>query len=202
MPVSTADLTTFVTPTARNEEGYPVAYAVMTEEADYYHGRVWLRADARGAATGSRMALYLDETAAAGGILVQKSDSNSLLLNAARLGLALEDGERVIFRLSEETNAEADRQRNTTLNGELQAEDIVLNGSGSAIVAVSDPAVPISSRALREDGSLGAPLGYLELGKIYALDVYFYLEGCDPDCWNSIYFDAADLHLAFYGVLS
>lgn len=202
MPVSTADLTTFVTPTARDESGYPVSYAVMTEEANYYHGRVWLRANARGAAAGSRMALYLDETAAAGGILAKKSDDNSLLLNAARLGLALESGERVIFRLSEETNAENARQRNTTLNGVLQEEGIVLDGSGSSIVAVNDPAVPISSRALQEGGSLGAPLGYLELGKIYALDVYFYLEGCDPDCWDSIYFDAADLRLAFYGVLS
>ena len=45
------------------------------------------------------------------------------------------------------------------------------------------------------------PLIYMELGKIYTLDIYFYLEGCDPDCSNSISYDGADLHLAFYGIL-
>ena len=62
--------------------------------------------------------------------------------------------------------------------------------------------MPISFSAIGVDGAHGAALGYLDLDRIYRLDVYFYLEGCDPDCWDSIYFNAADLHLAFYGVLS
>jgi hypothetical protein len=43
---------------------------------------------------------------------------------------------------------------------------------------------------------------YLELNQIYAVDIYFYLEGCDPDCSDSVSLDGADLHLAFYGVLT
>ena len=35
-----------------------------------------------------------------------------------------------------------------------------------------------------------------------ARNMYFYLEGCDPDCSDSVSYDEADLHLAFYGVLS
>ena len=35
-----------------------------------------------------------------------------------------------------------------------------------------------------------------------ALDIYFYLEGCDPDCSDSVSFDNANLHLAFYGAVS
>ena len=42
----------------------------------------------------------------------------------------------------------------------------------------------------------------MELGKIYTVDVYFYLEGCDPDCSDSVSFDQSELYLGFYGVLS
>ena len=91
---------------------------------------------------------------------------------------------------------------NTYFGDALQPEDIVIDGSDGSVAAVPDPSVSISSRSLNDDGTLGAPLGYLEIDRIYALDVYFYLEGCDPDCVDSISFDGSDLHLAFYGVLS
>lgn len=41
----------------------------------------------------------------------------------------------------------------------------------------------------------------MDLNQIYPVDIYFYLEGCDPDCSDDLSFDIADLHLAFYGVL-
>jgi hypothetical protein len=44
------------------------------------------------------------------------------------------------------------------------------------------------------------PLFYMEMNCIYAVDIYFYLEGCDPDCSDSVSFNEADLRLAFYGV--
>ena len=202
MPVSTANLQVFVTASAYNEAGYPTAYAPVENEADYYHGRIWMRAAGDGVPEGSRMALYLDQRAASGGILAQKSEENSLILNAARLGLALEAGDRVIFRLSDEENPDGARMNNTFIGDELQADGIVIDGSVAPAAAVADPAAAISSRAIGEDGTLGAPLGYLDFGRIYALDVYFWLEGCDPDCVESISFDASDLHLAFYGVLA
>jgi len=42
----------------------------------------------------------------------------------------------------------------------------------------------------------------MQLNKIYTVDIYFYLEGCDPDCSNSIQYSTVDLQLGFYGVLS
>ena len=42
----------------------------------------------------------------------------------------------------------------------------------------------------------------MQIGKIYSLDIYFYLEGCDPDCTDSVSFNTADLQLSFYGVLA
>ena len=201
MPVSTADLRTFVAPSAHNGAGNPTAFAPVENEANYYHGRIWLRAGGGGVPEGSRLALYLDQRSATGGLLVQKSDDDSLLLNAARLGLTLEDGESVIFKLSDDENPEDERTDNTYFGDELQQSGTVINGSVSLTSTVPDPAVPLASRALADDGTLGTPLGYLEFDRIYALDVYFYLEGCDPDCVNSISFDGSDLHLAFYGVL-
>ena len=202
MPVSTADLRTFFAASAYNAEGYPTAFAPVQGETNYYHGRIWLRASGDGVPAGSRMAVYLDERAESGGILVRKSDDESLLLNAARLGLALESGDSVIFYLSGDQNPDGARMNNTFLGGELQREGIVLSASGETVAAVPDPAVPVSSRAISGTGTLGTPLGYLEFDRIYALDVYFWLEGCDPDCFDSIAFDGSDLHLAFYGVLA
>lgn len=37
----------------------------------------------------------------------------------------------------------------------------------------------------------------MDLNQIYPVDIYFYLEGCDPDCSDDLSFDIADLHLAF-----
>ena len=42
----------------------------------------------------------------------------------------------------------------------------------------------------------------MKLNQIYTLDVYFYLEGCDPDCSDGISQNMADIHLAFFGVLN
>ena len=202
MPVSTADLRVFVAAAAYNSAGYPTAYAPVENEANYYHGRIWLRAGGDGVPEGSRLALYLDQRSASGGILAQKFDDNSLILNAARLGLVLEDGARVIFRLSEEENPDGARMNNTFLGDELQADGVVIDGSASPAAAVADPAVALASRAIEDNGALGTPLGYLDFDRIYMLDVYFWLEGCDPDCVESISFDGSDLHLAFYGVLA
>ncbi len=198
LPVSTADLTHFVAGAAY-QDGMPTQFAPVENEADYYHGRIYLRAEANGLAQGSSLSLYLDRSQS-GSPLVRKDDG-SLLLNAARLGLIPEGSAPVIFYLSDETNPEDERRRNTILNGELLEEGRVLDGSVSPVVSVPDPAVPLSARSLNADGSLGTPLAVLEFGRIYALDIYFYLEGCDPDCFDSIYFDGTDLQLAFYGVL-
>ena len=46
------------------------------------------------------------------------------------------------------------------------------------------------------------PLLTMEVNRIYPVDIYFYLEGCDPDCSNSIQYSTVDLQLGFYGVLS
>ncbi len=203
MPVSTADLATFVQPPA-TVDGYAVSFQRVEDERDYYHGRVYLRATADAAESGRKLAVYLDEGAGSGGALAVGGAAGSRLLHAARLGLVF-DGKQesaVIFRLSEEKNAEGDRTLNTKLDGAVLEEGSVLTWTGTAAKAVADPAVLTKDRAVGADGTVPEkPLLEMELGRVYQVDVYFYLEGCDPDCTESIAFDDGYLHLAFYGVL-
>ena len=43
----------------------------------------------------------------------------------------------------------------------------------------------------------------LNLNETYTVDVYFYLEGCDPDCLSDkVALTKATLNLAFYGLLT
>lgn len=196
-PVSTADLRTFVHCTSSGADGAD-EFCVCPDESEYYHACLYLRAT--GMESGQTMKLYLDESAAAGGLLGGAEENE--LPGGARLGLRFEGADPVIFTLR---GAESvGRGMNTILNGELLAEGNVLKGGNDSVTAVPDPAVPVETYAVSyTDGSLNfprQPLAELEADRITRLDVYFYLEGCDPDCVNSLMSKETDLHLAFYGV--
>ena len=92
------------------------------------------------------------------------------------------------------------------IDGRTLGKDQVLSWNGTGVSPTADPSVPVTdyTAAFTSDGLdlPEQPLFTMELGVIYPLDVYFYLEGCDPDCSDSVSYDGADIHLAFYGVLS
>lgn len=199
MPVSTADLTNFVCAPV-TVSGDAATFRPVENEANYYHGRLYLRAVGEGWQSGSYMNLYLDQSK---GLLGQ--EENGMLLNAARLGLKFDGGSPVILRLSESENQQSQQAYNTVLNGQRLGKNQVLQSQGNDIRAAADPSVPVSDYTVTFDaGSIQIPdqaLLRMEFGKIYTVDVYFYLEGCDPDCSDAISFDASNLYLAFYGVL-
>ena len=201
MPVSTSDLTNFVySPVTMN--GMASVFEPVENEQYYYHGRIYLRAVGDALENGSRMNLYLDQS---DGALAGNLDGR--LLNAARLGLMF-DGDAssaVIFRLSEESNPGSIRNQNTVVNGRQLGDGQVLSYRNGTVTAVTDPSVTADeytiSLAADQPGLPQRPLLVMEANRIYTLDIYFYLEGCDPDCTDGISGDAAQLHLAFYGVL-
>lgn len=202
MPVSTSDLKTFVyNPTS--VDGMATNFQTVENEKYYYHGRIYLRAVAEGKEAGARMALYLDEDNEVGGKLAQ-ADSG-LLLNAARLGLTFDGGSPVIFSLSDTHNDLKEQRRNTVLNGVLLGDNQVLSATGGNITPVADPSISLDSRMIIMNDSAvtlpDEPLFYMALNQIYTVDIYFYIEGCDTDCSDSVSYDEADLHLAFYGIL-
>lgn len=202
MPVSTADLKTFVY-NSMTEGNMATAFSTVENEAYYYHGRFYMRAVAEGRAPGAKMALYLDEDNEIGGALA--TAEKGMLLNAARLGMTFDGANPVIFALSKEESAEEYQIENTKLNGSLLGRDQVLGMSGGTVVGVKDPSIFLEDKMIvveEERVTLPAePLLYMELNKIYTVDVYLYIEGCDPDCSDSIEQHEADLHLAFYGIL-
>ena len=82
----------------------------------------------------------------------------------------------------------------------------MLDASSGSIRAVSDPSKLIDSVCVARDaGGYSLPdesVAEIEMNTVYQVDVYFYLEGCDPDCTNPISYEASNLHLAFLGILS
>jgi hypothetical protein len=179
------------------------SFQVVEQEDYYYHGRVYVRATAEGQDTSGKMAVYLDQGSDSGGAIAQAASGD--LLNASRLGLTFDGENSVIFKLSNTSNTSKKQVRNTVLGGSVLSDDQVLGYSNKKVTGVKDPSVFLSQYTISvSDDTVSlpdAPLTYLELNKIYPVDIYFYLEGCDPDCSDSISYDEAELHLAFYGIL-
>ena len=199
LPVSTSDLVNFVcAPSTVADQA--VHFEKVENEAYYYHGRIYLRASGEGFSGSQVMNLYLDQSE---GLLGKNVDGR--LLNAARLGLVF-DGDTanpIILRLSEASNPSGMQSNNTVVNGTKLNGSQVLRYRKGSVSAVGDPSVPVADYAM--DASSGLPsrtLLSMQIRKIYSLDIYFYLEGCDPDCTDSVSFHTADLQLSFYGVLA
>ena len=199
LPVSTSDLVNFVcAPSTVADQA--VHFEKVENEAYYYHGRIYLRASGDGFSGSQVMNLYLDQSEK---LLGKNVDGR--LLNAARLGLVF-DGDTanpIILRLSESSNPSGMQSNNTVVNGTKLNGSQVLRYRNGSVSAVRDPSVPVADYAM--DASSGLPsrtLLSMQIGKIYSLDIYFYLEGCDPDCTDSVSFNTADLQLSFYGVLA
>lgn len=200
LPVSTADLSTFVyAPSTVSDMA--VTFEPVTDEQYYYHGRIYLRALAQGLSSDTTLSLYLDQT---DGLLGK--DVNGTLLNAARLGLVFNNdpSSAVILRLSDSQNAPSQQVFNTVVGGVTLGFDQVLSWNKSGVQAVADPSVLVTDYTVSfgtSDMSVPQkPLCVMNLNQIYTVDVYFYLEGCDPDCSDAITHNEADLYLAFYGI--
>ena len=189
IPVSTADLQNFVYNPSTNGENASI-FKLVENEQYYYHGRIYLRAYAQGDAADAKLQLYLDEDSQSGGQIAQNTDG--MLLNAARLGLRFDDGSAgsVIFALSDSSNPAGSQTRNTYVNGQQLSDGQVLSWNGSGAVAAADPAQSLSDYTITEtDTSISLPQNMLlemEPGRSYPVDIYFYLEGCDPDCSDDI----------------
>lgn len=202
IPVSTNDLENFVY-SPFTDSGMASSFEPVRNEQYYYHGRVYIRAAGKNLDSGSTMKLYLDQS---DGILGTKVSGE--MLNAARLGLVF-DGDyssAVILKLSETENSRDQQVYNTVVNGQTLGNNQVLSSRNGNIRAVSDPSVSANDYTISFDNdSVAVPentLLTMQFNKIYTVDIYFYIEGCDPDCSNNIEYSTADLQLGFYGVLS
>ena len=200
MPVSTADLKNFVSNDA-SEQSMAVHFA-KADPKTYYHFKIYLQAKAQNHGPGEQLLLYLDN-ADESGPLFQNATGNAL--NAMRLGFLFEGEQPRILRVSEEKNPIGQRSLNTKLNGVALTEKQVIDGAGKTLRAVKDPSAPMLTYMVDADGAVTSndrqPLLKMDLNRIYTVDVFVYLEGCDPDCTDVIGLKELDFHLAFYGIL-
>ena len=202
MPVSTDNLSEFVYVNA-TVAGDATSFKPVDNEKYYYHGRIYMRARSTGMDKTDRLALYLDKS---DGLIGRVSQGN--MLNAARLGLKFDDKDNstYILRLSESANPTKSQVYNTVINGSRLGDGKVLGlGRKNQVYAADDPSEAVSDYTVKiADNTISIPkepLLLMEFNKIYTLDIYFYLEGCDPDCSSGIELNESDLNLAFYGIL-
>lgn len=190
LPVSTADLNTFVYNPITN--GDIADRFLPAAETLYYHDTVYLRAKGTEVSKDIQLELYLDDK-----VNIAQNISGELL-TAARLGLRLTDeasGSSTfrILSLSDENEGSG----NTRLDGVDIAPGNVITLRGDTPVAVPDPAIPIASVMAQ---AARTPIATMEQDKVYRVDIYFYIEGCDPDCTDEkVGLDRAALQLGFYG---
>ena len=194
IPVSTVDLATFVYCPATVGDAAE-QFLPTKDETYYYYDTIYLKAAAQGMAEGTRMALYLDSGETA---IVQAEEGE--LLTAARLGLTFDGADPVIIALSDVNEGPG----NTSPGGVPMETGQVLAYREGQVVPTADPAIALGEAQIpTEGGSETKPIAYLELNRVYAVDIYFYLEGCDPDCLSErVAGDAATLMLAFFGLLA
>ena len=198
LPVSTNNLQNFVYSPV-TQDGMAKVFKPVENEAYYYHGRVYIRASGEGWTDGTTVKLYLDQS---DNILGEKISGD--MLNAARLGLVFDEdySKGVILKLSEDSNSQ--QTYNTVVNGQTLGKDQVLSYTNQTIQAVTDPSVLAKEYTINfSDDSMEVPsqtLLTMQLNKIYTVDIYFYIEGCDPDCSSQIQYSTADLQIGFYGV--
>jgi hypothetical protein len=194
-PVSTDDLNGFVY-NLPPQNGRNDRFLLDKDAKRYYHGHVYIEAEVTGSVNYRAMTLYLDDVAS-----LVSSDDGSLFANAGRIGLRLEGGEPVIVRMSESENSAADREWNTYVNDVLLEDGKVLhyNASTEAVEAADDPSVALASAVVTAADPVS--LGTIELNRIYELEIFFWLEGTDPDCTNAIQTDGAGSVISLFGVL-
>lgn len=198
MPVSTANLTTFVSNSVTTEG--VATHFTDADEGLYFHTRLYLQAKATSPLTGSRLALYLDESGEEGPLFRNTSKE---LLRTLRLGFLFEGSEPIILQVDSTKEGNRSTQGATMINGQLLGEDMVISKQGEELFAVPDPSQNLQSYLFASSpiGENTKPLIQMEWNQIYPVDVYIYIEGCDLDCTDTLMQQELDFYLAFFGLV-
>jgi len=197
-PVTTSDLQTFLYCPAMTS-GYAKRFDKVEDESRYYHGKLYLRLESENISEDNEYKIYLDSSEEAGGVF--GTSSAGFLLNASRLGLKFEDKEPIILKFNEERKGRT--ENNTEVGGKVLTSGYVLDSNANP---VQDPAEEFSVYSLdSSESDIELPekeLVTIPLNTTVALDIYFYLEGCDEDCMVDVSGNECDIHLAFYAISS
>ena len=205
-PVSTFDLNGFAACAQNNAAGDATVFEQAKDDGSaYYHGWIDLRPSITGTGASKvkgKVNLYLAESLAPQG-------ADAELLRAARVGIKISSGGQVlatdIFELDNSDSGHRAEHPTTVPAGLAGYTDGMLLGWQNGQLAcganvTQDPAaftLGMSETATRPPNSLAT----LALGQTYRLDVYYYIEGTDPDSAGYLHQDPGTLHLALFATL-
>lgn len=205
-PVSTFDLTGFAACAQNNSSGDATVFEQAKDNGSaYYHGWIDLRPTITGTGTSKvrgKVSLYLAES-------LVPQDADAELLRAARVGIKISSGNQVlatnIFELDSSDGGHRGEHPATAPTGLAGYTDGMLLGWQNGQLAcganvTQDPAsftLDTSETATRPQNALAT----LTLGQTYRLDIYYYIEGTDPDSASYLYQDPGTLHLALFATL-
>lgn len=195
LPVSTANLTSFYSASARTRDGIVALYTDATAAANtrVLHGEVYLKAqygDAR---------LYFDKTNMA-------FSGGAQLLASLRLGMKITgaDGEKTYFFKLDDFGGGSATAQSTIQAGANSVVSSIDANSNAAFV--TDPAaamtdyyaVMANETADPEAGT--TPLCTMTKDTPVRVELWIYLEGCDENCLNAAQASDLSFNLAFAGV--
>ena len=205
-PVSTFDLNGFAACAQNNAAGAATVFEQAKDDGSaYYHGWIDLRPTITGTGASKvkgKVNLYLAES-----LTPQGADAE--LLRAARVGIKVSSGGQVlatnIFELDSSDSGHRAEHPTTAPAGLAGYTDGMLLGWQNGQLAcganvTQDPAaftLDTSETATRPQNSLAT----LALGQTYRLDIYYYIEGTDPDSADCLHQDPGALHLALFATL-
>lgn len=206
-PVSTFDLNGFAACAQNNSAGDATVFEQAKDNGSaFYHG--WIDLCPTIAGTGAskvkgKVSLYLAES-----LVPQGADAE--LLRAARVGIKISSGNQVlatnIFELDSSDSGHRGEHPTTAPAGLAGYADGMLLGWQNGQLACGadvkqDPAaftLDAGETATRPQNSLAT----LALGQTYRLDIYYYIEGTDPDSADHLRQDPGTLHLALFATLN
>ena len=205
-PVSTFDLNGFAACAQNNSSGDATVFEQAKDNGSaYYHGWIDLRPTITGTGASKvkgKVSLYLAES-----LVPQGADAE--LLRAARVGIKISNGSQVlatnIFELDGSDSGHRGEHPTTAPAGLAGYTDGMLLGWQNGQLACGadvkqDPAaftLDTSETATRPQNVLAT----LALGQTYRLDIYYYIEGTDPDSADYLHQDPGTLHLALFATL-
>ena len=205
-PVSTFDLNGFAACAQNNADGDATVFEQAKDNGSaYYHGWIDVRPTITGTGASKvkgKVSLYLAES-----LVPQGADAQ--LLRAARVGIKVSSGSQVlasnIFELDSSDSGHRGEHPTTAPAGLAGYTDGMLLGWQNGQLAcganvTQDPAaftLDTSETAARPQNALAT----LALGQTYRLDIYYYIEGTDPDSADYLHHDPGTLHLALFATL-
>ena len=169
---------------------------------DYYRTSLFLRTN------GSATDIYLSD------IGYEDSDENHPISSAIRVGLVVHKAGKnqaiqgeYIFAISDKKNPQAEYNTATGREGYVldctrtdgstvpftpyTSDAYCIYNQNTGEITLKNNSLKLCTISGNGDGQSGAPV---------EIELYIWLEGCDPDCSSEIQYSTSDLQIGFYGI--